>query len=211
MLVSPKAFFHFLFIFIFMQSLEIIGFKRANLGKSEAKALREEAQVPCVLYGGSEQVHFSSPAILFRDLVYSPDVYQVDLNIEGTHYKAIMQDLQFHPVNEMLLHVDFLLLQDEKEVKVDVPVRFVGTSPGVMAGGKLVTKLRKLRVKALPANLPDTIAVDISELELGKSIKVNRITPENYTILTNPLSPVATVTIPRALKSAQTEEKKGKK
>ncbi|MBC3540076.1 50S ribosomal protein L25/general stress protein Ctc [Rufibacter sediminis] len=194
-----------------MQSLEIIGFKRANLGKSEAKALREEAQVPCVLYGGSEQVHFSSPAILFRDLVYSPDVYQVDLNIEGTHYKAIMQDLQFHPVNEMLLHVDFLLLQDEKEVKVDVPVRFVGTSPGVMAGGKLVTKLRKLRVKALPANLPDTIAVDISELELGKSIKVNRITPENYTILTNPLSPVATVTIPRALKSAQTEEKKGKK
>ncbi|WP_181306104.1 50S ribosomal protein L25/general stress protein Ctc [Rufibacter sp. XAAS-G3-1] len=194
-----------------MQSLEIIGFKRANLGKSEAKALREEAQVPCVLYGGSEQVHFSSPAILFRDLVYSPEVYQVDLNIEGTHYKAIMQDLQFHPVNEMLLHVDFLLLQDEKEVKVDVPVRFVGTSPGVMAGGKLVTKLRKLRVKALPANLPDSIPVDISDLELGKSIKVNKITPENYTILTNPLSPVATVTIPRALKSAQTEEKKGGK
>ncbi|MGV3540917.1 MAG: 50S ribosomal protein L25/general stress protein Ctc [Rufibacter sp.] len=194
-----------------MQSLEIIGFKRANLGKSEAKALREEAQVPCVLYGGSEQVHFSAPAILFRDLVYSPEVYQVDLNIEGTHYKAIMQDLQFHPVNEMLLHVDFLLLQDEKEVKIDVPVRFVGTSPGVMAGGKLVTKLRKLRVKALPANLPDSIAVDISELELGKSIKVNKITPGDYTILTNPLSPVATVTIPRALKSAQTEEKKGKK
>ncbi|WP_192821877.1 50S ribosomal protein L25/general stress protein Ctc [Rufibacter sp. LB8] len=194
-----------------MQSLEIIGFKRANLGKSEAKALREEAQVPCVLYGGSEQVHFSAPAILFRELVYTPDVYQVNLNVEGTIYKAIMQDLQFHPVNEQLLHVDFLLLQDEKEVKVDVPVRFVGTSPGVMAGGKLVTKLRKLRVKALPANLPDSIAVDISELELGKSIKVNKITPENYTILSNPLAPVATVTIPRALKSAQTEEKKGKK
>ncbi|AMM50347.1 50S ribosomal protein L25 [Rufibacter sp. DG15C] len=194
-----------------MQSLEIIGFKRANLGKSEAKALREEAQVPCVLYGGSEQVHFSSPAILFRELVYSPNVYQVELNVEGTIYKAIMQDLQFHPVNEQLLHVDFLLLDDEKEVKVDVPVRYVGTSPGVMAGGKLVTKLRKLRVKALPANLPDSIAVDISDLELGKSIKVNKITPEGYTILTNPLSPVATVTIPRALKSAQTEEKKGKK
>ncbi|AKQ46471.1 50S ribosomal protein L25 [Rufibacter radiotolerans] len=194
-----------------MQSLEIIGFKRANLGKSEAKALREEAQVPCVLYGGSEQVHFSVPAILFRELVYSPNVYQVELNVEGTIYKAIMQDLQFHPVNEQLLHVDFLLLNDEKEVKVDVPVRFVGSSPGVMAGGKLVTKLRKLRVKALPANLPDTIAVDISDLELGKSIKVNKITPENYVILTNPLSPVATVTIPRALKSAQTEEKKGKK
>ncbi|QHL87494.1 50S ribosomal protein L25/general stress protein Ctc [Nibribacter ruber] len=194
-----------------MQSLEIIGFKRANLGKSEAKALREEAQVPCVLYGGSEQVHFSSPAILFRELVYSPNVYQVELNIEGTIYKAIMQDLQFHPVNEQLLHVDFLLLDDAKEVKVDVPVRYVGTSPGVMAGGKLVTKLRKLRVKALPANLPDSIAVDISDLELGKSIKVNKITPEGYAILTNPLSPVATVTIPRALKSAQTEEKKGKK
>jgi large subunit ribosomal protein L25 len=195
-----------------MKTLEIIGFKRANLGKQQSKDLRNESYVPGVLYGGAEQVHFYAPAILFRDLVYSPEVYEVDLNIEGTHYRAIMQDVQFHPVNEMLLHVDFLQLQEDKPVKIDIPVKMVGNSPGVMLGGKLVTKLRKLKVKALPANLPDYIEVDISELELGKSIKVNKIKGGDYEILTNALAPVATVTIPRALKSAQMEEARaGKK
>ncbi len=156
-------------------------------------------------------MHFYSPAILFRDLVYSPEVYEVDLNIEGTHYRAILQDVQFHPVNEVLLHVDFLQLHDDKEVRMDIPVKMVGVSPGVLAGGKLVTKLRKLKVKALPANLPDFVEVDITDLELGKSIKVSKIKTGNYEILTNPLAPVATVTIPRALKSAQTEEARGKK
>ncbi|RAU83584.1 50S ribosomal protein L25/general stress protein Ctc [Pontibacter arcticus] len=194
-----------------MKTLEIIGFKRANLGKAQTKELRNESFVPGVLYGGAEQVHFYAPAILFRDLVYSPEVYEIDLNIEGTHYRAIMQDIQFHPVNEMLLHVDFLELQDDKVVKMDIPVKFVGVSPGVLLGGKLVTKLRKIRIKALPANLPDAIEVDISELELGKSIKVSKIVPQNYEILSNPLAPVATVTVPRALKSAQVEEARGKK
>ncbi|MFD2248141.1 50S ribosomal protein L25/general stress protein Ctc [Pontibacter ruber] len=194
-----------------MKTLEIIGFKRANLGKAQTKELRNESYVPGVLYGGAEQVHFYAPAILFRDLVYSPEVYEVDLNIEGTHYRAVLQDIQFHPVNEMLLHVDFLELNDEKTVKLDIPVKFVGNSPGVMAGGKLVTKLRKLKVKALPANLPDAIEVDISDLELGKSIKVSKIKKGDYEILTSGNAPVATVTIPRALKSAQMEEARGKK
>lgn len=194
-----------------MKTLEIIGFKRANLGKAQTKELRNESYVPGVLYGGAEQIHFYAPAILFRDLVYSPEVYEVDLNIEGTHYRAILQDIQFHPVNEMLLHVDFLLLQDDKAVKIDVPVKFVGVSPGVLAGGKLVTKLRKLKIKALPANLPDYVEVNISELELGKSIKVSKIAKGDFEILTNSLAPVATVTIPRALKSAQAEETRGKK
>ncbi len=194
-----------------MQTLEIIGFKRANLGKQQSKELRNESYVPGVLYGGGEQVHFYAPAILFRDLIYSPVVYEVDLNIEGTHYRTVLQDAQFHPVNEMLLHVDFLLLHEDKEVKLDIPVKMVGVSPGVLLGGKLVTKLRKLRVKALPANLPDQVEVDISDLELGKSIKVGKIKAGNFEILSNPLAPVATVTIPRALKSAQTEEARGKK
>jgi large subunit ribosomal protein L25 len=141
--------------------------------------------------------------ILFRDLVYSPDVATVELNVEGTIYKAILQDIQFHPVSEMILHADFLELRDDKEVKLDIPVRFVGVSPGVLAGGKLTTKLRKLKVKALPANLPDYINVDISDLELGRSVKVSKIQAEGYTILTNPSAPVATVTIPRALKQQQ--------
>lgn len=117
-----------------------------------------------------------------------------------------MQDIQFHPVNDMLLHVDFLELNDAKEVKIEVPVRFVGVSPGVLAGGKLVTKLRKLKIKALPANLPDYIDVDISDLELGRSVKVSKIKPADYTILSNPASPVATVAIPRALKQQQNEK-----
>lgn len=190
-----------------MKSLEIVGFKRANLGKKDAKALREESYVPCVLYGGDKQVHFSAPAILFRELLYTPEVHIVDLNIEGDTYRAIVQDSQFHPVNEMLLHVDFLELQPGKEVKMDVPVKFVGTSPGVQQGGKLVTKLRKLKVKALPENLPDSVEVNISDLGLGKSIKVNKVQPEGYTILTNPLAPVATVTIPRGLRGQLQAEK----
>ena len=194
-----------------MKTLEIIGFKRANLGKQQSKELRNESYVPGVLYGNGEQVHFYAPVILFRDLIYSPEVYEVDLNVEGTHYRAILQDAQFHPVNEMLLHVDFLQLQDDKPVKLDIPVKFVGTSPGVIAGGKLSVKLRALKVKALPANLPDYVEVDISDLELGKSIKVAKVKPENYEVLTNPNAPIATVTIPRALKSAQTEEARGGK
>lgn len=194
-----------------MKTLEIIGFKRANLGKQQSKELRNESYVPGVLYGGQEQVHFYTPAIMFRELIYTPEVHEVDLNIEGTHYRAILQDAQFHPVNEMLLHVDLLELQDDKEVKIEVPVKFVGVSPGVLAGGKLVTKLRSIKIKALPANLPDFVEVNISDLELGKSIKVSKIQPENYEILTNSNAPIATVTIPRALKSAQAEEARGKK
>ncbi|GAA4440527.1 50S ribosomal protein L25/general stress protein Ctc [Pontibacter saemangeumensis] len=194
-----------------MKTLEIIGFKRANLGKQQTKELRNESNVPGVLYGNGEQVHFYSPVILFRDLIYSPEVYEVDLNIEGTHYRAILQDAQYHPVNEMLLHVDFLQLQDDKPVKMDIPVKFVGTSPGVIAGGKLSVKLRALKIKALPANLPDYVEVDISDLELGKSIKVAKVKAQNFEILTNPNAPIATVTVPRALKSAQVEESRGGK
>ncbi|AYA37257.1 50S ribosomal protein L25/general stress protein Ctc [Hymenobacter oligotrophus] len=190
-----------------MKSLEIVGFKRANLGKKEAKRLRNESYVPCVMYGGETQVHFYVPAILFRELLYTPEVHIVDLNIEGDLYRAIVQDSQFHPVNEMLLHVDFLQLQDGKEVKMDVPVKFVGTSPGVQQGGKLVAKLRKLKVKATAENLPDFVEVNISDLGLGKSIKVSKVETTNYQILTNPLAPIATVTIPRGLRGQLQAEK----
>ena len=138
-----------------MKTQEIIGFKRANLGKAMVKELRAQSQVPCVLYGGQEQIHFSVPMILFRDLVYTPEAHIVDLNVEGDHYRCILQDAQFHPVNELILHADFLLLQEDKEVKIDVPVKFVGNAPGVQKGGKLTTKLRKIKIKSLPKHLPD--------------------------------------------------------
>ena len=191
-----------------MKNVEIIGFKRANLGKKESKDLRLEGNVPCVMYGGKEQIHFYAPMILFRDLVYTGDAHMVDLNIEGTTYNCILQDIQFHPVSETILHADFLQLFDKRAVKMDIPVRFEGTAPGVIAGGKMITKLRKITVKALPADMPDYISVDISKLALGKSVKVSEITPGNYEILNNPANSIATVEIPRALrgKGATAEE-----
>jgi large subunit ribosomal protein L25 len=191
-----------------MKNLEIIGYKRANLGKKASNDLRLDGYAPCVLYGGTEQVHFYSPMILFKELLYTPNVYQVNLNIEGSEYKAIVQDAQFHPVNEVILHVDFLELQEDKPVRMEVPIRFTGTAPGVQKGGKLVSKLRKLAIKALPGDIPDYITVDISNLDLGKSIKTGEVQPENYTILSNPNIPIATVEIPRALRGKGEESGK---
>ncbi|BDC98924.1 50S ribosomal protein L25/general stress protein Ctc [Persicobacter psychrovividus] len=192
-----------------MQTIEVVGFKRANLGKKDAKDLRLEGNVPAVLYGGEEQVHFYAPAYLFRDLVYTPNVYFVKLNIEGTEYKAVLQDTQFHPVSENLLHADFLLVNDDKPMKMELPVVFEGSSPGVAVGGRLVTKLRKIKVKALPNALPDNIKVDISTLELGKSVKVGEVPVEGLEILNNPTISIATVEIPRALRSKQSAGEDG--
>lgn len=190
-----------------MKSIEIIGYQRANLGKKGSKDLRAEGYVPCVLYGGAEQVHFYSPMILFRDLLYSPNVYEVNLNVEGTEYKCILQDAQFHPVNEVILHVDFLELNKSKPVKMEVPVRFVGTAPGVQKGGKLIPKLRKVKVKALPSDIPEFVDVDISNLELGKSVRVNDLKVENFTVLTSGAAPIASVEVPRALRGKSADEK----
>lgn len=189
-----------------MKTVEIIGFKRANLGKKESKDLRTEGNAPCVLYGGGEQVHFYSPMILFRDLVYTPDAHIVELNIEGKEYRCILQDIQFHPVSDTILHADFLQLFEDKPVKMDISVKYEGTSPGVIAGGKLISKLRKITVKALPANLPDYIPVDISKLELGKSVKVSEVKPGDFEVLNNPQNSIATVEIPRALRGKQGTE-----
>lgn len=186
-----------------MQTLEIIGFKRANLGKSESKKMRREAVVPCVLYGANvEQVFFSVPMIMFKNLVYTPKVHQVDLNIEGKHYKAILQEIQFHPVSEVILHADFLVLTDGKSVKMDIPIKVSGASPGVQKGGKLVTKVKTLKVSALAENMPDFIEVNVSDLDLNKSIKVGDLKTNNYTILNSPLVTLASVVLTRALKSA---------
>jgi large subunit ribosomal protein L25 len=191
-----------------MKQVEIIGYKRANLGKKESKDLRLEANVPCVLYGGEEQLHFHVPMFLFRDIIYTGVACTVLLNLDGKQYKCIVQEAQFHPVNDMLLHVDFLLLKEDKEVKMNIPVAFVGTSPGVVKGGKFIQKVKTLSVKALPKNLPDFINVDISALEIGKSVKVGDIKAERYTILTSKAIPVASVVTTRALKQEESSAKK---
>lgn len=183
-----------------MKTVEVIGFKRANLGKSEAQKLRLQGMAPCVLYGGQEQVHFYAPMILFRDVVYTPEACFVKLNIEGQTFDAILQDIDFHPVNEMIMHADFLLLQQDKPVKMDIPVRFTGNSVGVAKGGKLVAKQRKLKVRALPANMPDFITVDVAHLDLGKTVKVGAISQDQFAILNSPNVPVVSIEIPRALR-----------
>jgi len=192
-----------------MKVVEIVGYKRENLGKKEAKVLREEGYVPSVLYGGENQVHFYAPAILFRPLVYTPDAYQVKLNVEGDEYDCILQDTQFHPVSEILMHADFLQISEDKPVKMEIPVSFVGKSPGMRSGGKLRVQLKKLKVKALPQNLPDTIEVDISGLELGKSVKVKEVKAEDFEILNNISIPIASVETPRAMRSKQSAEEGG--
>ena len=185
-----------------MKTIEIIGYKRANLGKQQAKRLRQEANAPCVMYGGKEQIHFHTPMALLKDLVYTPNAHFVHLNIEGKEYKCILQDIQFHPVSEMILHVDFLQIFESKQVKMQIPTQITGKAPGVTKGGSLVKKLRKLPILAYPKDMPASIEVDVSALDLGQMVRVRDIKPKHYTILASPGIPIASVEIPRALRSA---------
>jgi len=182
-----------------MKTLEIIGYKRANLGKAASSRLRAEGNVPCVLYGGKEQIHFQAPMILFRSLVYTDEAHFVHLNIEGIEFQAILQDIQFHPVSEVILHADFLELHEGKSVKMDIPVRLSGSSPGVDKGGNLIHKRRTLQILALPNHMPEFISVDISELDFGNAIKVGEVEEVNFNILDTPIASIAVVESPREL------------
>ncbi len=189
-----------------MKTVEIIGYKRANLGKADAKRLRVDGNVPCVIYGGDEQVHFSAPMILFRELVYTDEAHFVKLNIEGQEYQAILQDIQFHPVSEVILHADFLQIFEGKTVKMEIPVHFEGTSPGVTKGGTLIKKRRYLSILALPKDMPEYISVDLSKLDFGRAIKVGEIEAKDFEILDTPIASVAVVEVPRALRGKSDEE-----
>lgn len=180
-----------------MKSIAISGSLRENEKKQTTKQLRAQDIVPCVLYGGKEQVHFAVPAADFKKLVYTAEVMTADLSIDGKNYSAIMQDIQFHPVSEKILHIDFLELINDKVVTVDIPVKITGSAPGVKEGGKLVTKVRKLKVKALPKDLPDSIEVKIDALEIGKSIRVADLKVKNVEILNAPNNIVTSVVTTR--------------
>lgn len=168
-----------------MKSITVKGSKRESVGKVATKALRNADKVPCVLYGGENPLHFSANELDFSKLVYTPNAHTVVLDIEGDQkINAILQDIQFHPVSDKILHVDFYQLFDDKEVSMDIPVTIEGSAPGVMLeGGTLVVSKRKLKVKALPNNLPDFITVDISELKLGGKISVIDLEADAFTIL----------------------------
>lgn len=166
-----------------MKSITINGSKRESVGKKATKALRNAGEVPCVIYGGDEPVHFSATELAFKNLVYTPDAHTATIELDGAKYMAILQDIQFHPVTDRILHVDFYQIFDEKEVTITVPVMFVGNARGVKNGGVLRKTNRKLKVKALPANLPDFVEVDITDLKIGNKLYVTALASDNFKIM----------------------------
>jgi large subunit ribosomal protein L25 len=186
-----------------MKTIEIIGYRRANLGKTDSQKIREEGNVPCVLYGGNDQIHFYSPVILFRDLVYTNEAHFVHLNIEGEECQAIMQEVQFHPVSEIILHVDFLRITDARKIKMDIPVRLVGQAPGVAKGGALVRKRASLKIYGFAKDMPDHIDVDCSSLDFHHAVKVGDMKIANLEFLDPKMAAIASVEVPRAAKLAE--------
>lgn len=185
-----------------MQTFDIKGTKREVGGKKVAKQLRRQGLVPCIVYGGEKEIAFSVPEVDFRGLIYTPNVYIVNLTIDGETMQVILKDIQFHPVADNILHVDFLQVFPEKPVTIGVPLRIVGHSEGVKAGGKLQVEMRKLNVKGLIANLPDILDVDITTLGLGQVIKVGDLHYDNLEILNAKSAVVAGVKSTRAAVSA---------
>jgi len=165
-----------------MKKAQLSGSLRVNVGKKDSSSLRREGRVPCVLYGSNEQVHFSVRAVDIHKLIFSPDVYRIELNIEGKKVMSIIQEKQMHPVRDTAVHVDFLELNDQKQVKVNLPIRTKGSSIGVMNGGKLRKPYRMLKVVGLPNAIPEEIMVDISSLKIGDSIRVSELDIEGINI-----------------------------
>ncbi len=167
-----------------MKSLTIKGSKRESVGKSATKALRNAGRVPCVLYGGGEPMHFSADEREFKKLVYTPETHTVVIELEdGSKHEAIMQDIQFHPVTDKILHVDFFRLFPDKEVTLTVPVKTTGVAPGVIKGGTLTLTMKKLKIKAIPENLPDAVVVDISHLDIGDKVYVSELRNDKYKLM----------------------------
>ena len=192
-----------------MKSLVIKGILRENLGKKDAKKLRREDNVPCVIYGDNEPIHFYAEFNEFRKIIYTPSVFLIDIELDGKVIPVIMQDIQWHPVHEQVLHIDFLQIKEDKPIKISVPVVTTGLAVGITAGGKLKNNLRKLKVKALAKDLPDTIEIDITKLKIGQNIKVEDMSIENLEFLDSPSNVIVSVNITRLAKSAAAGEEEG--
>jgi large subunit ribosomal protein L25 len=180
-----------------MKSIEIAGAKREGLAKKDTKSIRNSERVPCLLYGGSENIHFSVPVLDLRHLVYTPQVYIVKLNIDGKTYEAVMSEIQTHPISDQLLHIDFIEVSADKPITIDIPVSVSGASEGVKQGGKLVTKVRKLKVKALASDIPDTINVDVTPLGIGQDIRVGDLKFKGVQFLDSPNNIIVGVRVTR--------------
>lgn len=193
-----------------MKSFELNATKRTTLTKQETKKLRDAGMVPCVLYGGSENLHFHAPVLDFRGLVYTPEVFTVNINVDGKTHQAVMQEVQFHPVNDSLMHIDFLEINPGKPVIMHIPVKINGTSEGQRQGGKLISKVRKLKVKALANHLPDAVDVDITSLQIGQSVRVSDLKIEGVEFLDSPNNILVGVRTTRNVVENAAAEGKGK-
>jgi len=194
-----------------MKSITIKGSQRESVGKAASKALRNAGQVPCVLYGGDNVLHFSAPELAFKNIVYTPNVYTAAIELNGKTYNAILQDIQFDPVTDKIIHIDFYQLRKDKEITIEVPIQIEGTSPGIMAGGTLRIVNRKLKVKALPDNLPDFVPVDISGLEMGNKLYVTKLAQDKYKIMHPDNTVVCQVRVSRAAMKAAQDAAKAEK
>ncbi len=191
-----------------MKTVALTGELRTDLGSKYSNALRNEGKVPCVLYGEGNLVHFFVYSPDFKALVYTPNTYKVQLSIGGKNYMAILQDMQFHPVNESIMHADFLSVTEVKPITVTIPVKVAGNSPGVRAGGKLIQKISRIKIKALIANIPDFVELNIDALDLGQSIKVKDIELSGVEILDNKENAVVSVKMTRNVVKAEEPAKK---
>jgi len=196
-----------------MKNLQLTGTLRPDFGKKAAKAVRKEGNVPCVLYGGEEVVHFQLSDNDLRGLIYTPDIFTVELNIEGKKYMSILKDSQFHPVKDTTLHLDFFEIFENKAILMDVPVRLNGLAEGVKDGGKLSQELRKLRVKGFYKNIPEVLNIDVTKLGLGKTMQVGALSFENMEIISAKQAVVCAVKLTRVARglAAAAAKEGGKK
>ena len=189
-----------------MKSVSLSGSLRENVGKKDAKKHRKEGRVPCVIYGGKEQIHFYTEEKNFKGIVFTPKVYIININIDDKKYTAILKDIQYHPVHDNILHADFLELTPNKPVSIAIPVELKGTSPGVINGGRLITKIRKIKVSALVEDLPDQLVIDISKLKIGDSVIISDVKDDKLTFLENPNSMIVGVFTARSIIEEEEEE-----
>lgn len=192
-----------------MESIKVEAQKRTEIGTKHSKALRKEGLVPCVMYSSKDSIHFAVTPKALKPLIYTPDFKVAEVSIDGENHRGIVKDVQFHPVSDAILHIDFVKLHDGVPLIVNIPLKTKGVSEGVKNGGKLIQQVRKIKVKALPEDLVSELYVDISALKLGNSVRVRDIeVNENMQILNPEATPVAMVEIPRALRSSTDAEAK---
>ena len=192
-----------------MKSVSLSGSLRENVGKKDAKKSRKEGKIPCVIYGGESQIHFTLPELAVDKIIFTPEVFILNITIDGKEYQTILQDIQYHPVTDKVLHVDFLEITKGKEVVVGIPVKFIGVAPGIIKGGKLQVKYRKLRVKGLIDNMPEFIELDISKLDIGNSIKVRDLSLDNLQVVETSNAVVVQVKISRGITEEEEENEEG--